>query len=380
MRQIGAAKVGFEVLHEDVGSRARRGRLHTTHGTVETPVFMPVGTQGTVKGVTPAQLHELGVEILLGNTYHLYLRPGMEVVRALGGLHKMMGWHRAILTDSGGFQVFSLRDLSKIEESGVTFVSHLDGSKQVLTPEIAVGIQETLGSDVVMAFDECPPGGAPIEAVRRAMDRTTRWARRCIDARTREDYQLFGIVQGGIDVALRRASLAALTALPFDGFALGGLSVGESREATWSTIAAIAPEMPADKARYLMGVGTPEDLLISVGHGVDMFDCVLPTRNARNGRLLTADGDLNIRNHRHRLDDRPVDAACQCYTCRNFSRGYLRHLSKAGEILFATLASLHNLHYLLDLMAQARSALDAGTFTSLSDEHLRRRAAGLAAT
>ncbi len=375
MRAFASGKVGFELLHEDSGSRARRGRLHTTHGTVETPVFMPVGTQGTVKGVTPAQLHELGVEILLGNTYHLYLRPGTEVVGALGGLHKMMGWDRAILTDSGGFQVFSLRDLSKIEESGVTFASHLDGSKQVLSPEKSIAIQEVLGSDVVMAFDECPPGGAPVEVVRRAMDRTTRWAKRCIDARTRDDYQLFGIVQGGIDIHLRRASLAALTALPFDGYALGGLSVGETREATWSTIEAVAPLMPVDKARYLMGVGTPEDLLISVGHGVDMFDCVLPTRNARNGRLLTADGDLNIRNHRHRLDDRPIDSGCSCYTCRNFSRGYLRHLSKAGEILFATLASLHNLHYLLDLMAEARQALDAGHYPAFRNAHLARRAA-----
>jgi queuine tRNA-ribosyltransferase len=366
-------KIGFEVLGEDGATRARRGRLHTLHGTVETPVFMPVGTQATVKGVTPAQLHELGVEILLSNTYHLYLRPGPEVVHALGGLHKMMGWDRAILTDSGGFQVFSLRDLSKIDENGVTFASHLDGSRHLLTPEKSIAIQETLGSDVIMAFDHCPPGQAPVPEVRAAMERTARWARRCIDARTNDRYQLFGIVQGGIDLDLRRASLADLTALPFDGYALGGLSVGESRAATWSTIAAVTPTMPVDKARYLMGVGTPEDLLVSVAHGVDMFDCVLPTRNARNGRLLTADGDLNIRNLKHRTDDRPIDAACACYTCRNFSRGYLRHLSKANEILFATLASLHNLHYLLDLMRGARAALDAGTFASYRAEHLLRR-------
>lgn len=371
--------IGFEVLHEDPHTRARRGRLHTIHGPVETPVFMPVGTQATVKGVTPAQLHELGVEILLSNTYHLYLRPGPEVVRALGGLHKMMAWDRAILTDSGGFQVFSLRDISKIEEQGVTFSSHIDGSRHLLTPEKATTFQELLGSDVVMAFDHCAPAGATERDVRAAMERTSRWARRCIDARTRSDYQLFGIVQGGIDLALREASLDALTQLPFDGYALGGLSVGETREATWATIAAIAPLMPTDKARYLMGVGTPEDLLVSVGHGVDMFDCVLPTRNARNGRLLTADGDLNIRNNVHRLDDRPVDAECGCYTCRNFSRGYLRHLSKANEILFATLASLHNLHYLLDLMRGARAALDAGTFRAYAAENLARRASGAAA-
>lgn len=368
-------KVGFEVLTTDTLSLARRGRLHTAHGTVETPVFMPVGTQGTVKGITPAQLHELGVEILLGNTYHLYLRPGTEVVSALGGLHKMMGWNRAILTDSGGFQVFSLRDLSKIEEKGVTFASHLDGSRHLLMPETSIGIQEILGSDIVMAFDECPPGGAPPADVKRAMDRTARWARRCIDARTRDDYQMFGIVQGGIDLTMRQASLADLTALPFDGYALGGLSVGESREATWSTIAAIAPTMPADKGRYVMGVGTPEDLLVSVGHGVDMFDCVLPTRNARNGRLLTADGDLNIRNNRHRLDDSPIDRACGCYTCKNgFSRGYLRHLSRANEIVFATLASIHNLHYLFDLMAGARRAIEQSTYVEYRDTLLARRA------
>ena len=369
--------IGFEVISEDTATRARRGRLHTRHGTVETPVFMPVGTQGTVKGVTPAPLHELGVEILLGNTDHLYLRPGTEVVAALGGLHQMMRWDRAILTDSGGFQVFSLRDLSRIEEQGVTFASHLDGSRHLLSPEKSIQIQEVLGSDVVMAFDHCPPGGASATDVRAAMERTARWARRCIDARTRDGYQMFGIVQGGIDLTLRRASLEDLTALPFDGYALGGLSVGESREATWSTIEAIAPLMPVNKARYLMGVGTPEDLLVSVGHGVDMFDCVLPTRNARNGRLLTADGDLNIRNHEHRLDDRPVDAACACYTCRaGFSRGYLRHLSKANEILFATLASLHNLHFLVDLMRRARAALEAGQYAAFRDENLARRAAG----
>jgi len=368
------AKVGFEVIREDRDTRARRGRLHTLHGTVETPVFMPVGTQGTVKGVTPAQLHELGVEILLGNTYHLYLRPGTEVVTALGGLHKMMGWNRAILTDSGGFQVFSLRDLSKIEEHGVKFVSHLDGSKHLLTPEKSIEIQEVLGSDVVMAFDHCPPGGASTTDVRAAMERTARWARRCIDARKADGYQLFGIVQGGIDLTLRKASLEDLASLPFDGYALGGLSVGEAREATWSTIGAIAPLMPANKARYLMGVGTPEDLLVSVGHGVDMFDCVLPTRNARNGRLLTGVGDVNIRNHQHRLSDQPVEAGCVCYTCRNFSRGYLRHLGKANEILFATLASLHNLHYLLDLMRAARAALDAGQFAAFKADKLARRA------
>lgn len=375
---IGPRGVGYELLGTDPATHARRGRLHTRHGAVETPVFMPVGTQGTVKGVTPAQLHELGVEILLGNTYHLYLRPGMEVVTALGGFHKMMGWERAILTDSGGFQVFSLRDISKIEEQGVTFASHLDGSRHLLSPEKAIAIQETLGSDVVMAFDHCPPADAAPADVQAAVARTTRWAARCVAARTRDDYQLFGIVQGGVDEALRRASLADLGAMAFDGYALGGLSVGEARDATWATMAAIGPLMPADKARYVMGVGTPEDLLHGVAAGIDMFDCVLPTRNARNGRLLTADGDLNIRNHRFRLDDTPIEAGCACYTCRHFSRGYLRHLNRANEILFATLASLHNLHYLVALMAGARAALEVGTFAAYRDARLARRASALA--
>jgi len=361
----------FELLASD--GFARRGRLHTTHGTVETPVFMPVGTQATVKAVTPAQLHDLGVEILLGNTYHLYLRPGMEVVEALGGLHKMMGWDRAILTDSGGFQVFSLRELARIDEHGVTFASHLDGSKHLLTPEKSVAIQETLGSDIVMAFDQCPPGRAEPAEVRQALERTTRWLRRSVEARRREDNALFGIVQGGIDLDLRKASLAQVTDLPCEGYALGGLSVGEARDATWSTIEAIAPLMPTDKPRYLMGVGTPEDLLVAIGAGIDMFDCVLPTRNARNGRLITADGDLNLRNHRHRLDDRPIEPGCTCYACAHFSRGYLRHLTKANEILFATLASIHNLHALLDLARQARRAIELGAYPAFKEERLRRR-------
>jgi len=366
----------FERLAQDARTHARRGRLHTAHGTVETPVFMPVGTQATVKAVTPAQLHELGVEILLGNTYHLYLRPGLEVVRALGGLHKMMGWDRAILTDSGGFQVFSLRELARLDENGVTFASHLDGSRHLLTPERSIEIQEVLGSDIMMAFDQCPPAQASTAEVRAALERTSRWLGRCVAARRREDNALFGIVQGGVDLELRRASLAQITAHPCEGFALGGLSVGESREATWATVRAIAPELPSDKARYLMGVGTPEDLLVSVAAGIDMFDCVLPTRNARNARLITADGDLNLRNHAFRLDDRPIEAGCTCYTCAHFSRGYLRHLTKANEILFATLASIHNLHALLDLMAEARRTLEAGVFQAFHDERLARRLAG----
>jgi queuine tRNA-ribosyltransferase len=367
-------KTGFELLTTDAGMpTARRGRVLTLHGAVETPVFMPVGTQGTVKALTPDQVKDLGAEIILGNTYHLYLRPGLEVVEALGGLHRMMHWDRAILTDSGGFQVFSLRDLSRIDEEGVTFASHIDGSRHRLTPERSVHIQEVLGSDIMMAFDECPPAGATDTHVRRAMERTERWARRCIEARQREGNQLFGIIQGGVDPNLRRTSLAAITALPFDGFALGGLSVGETRAATWATVRDIAPLMPVDRARYLMGVGTPEDILISVGAGIDMFDCVLPTRNARNGRLFHRDGDINIRNQKHRLEDMPVEAGCPCYTCRNFSRGYLRHLSRANEILFATLASIHNLHHLTALMAEIREAITQGRFSELQQERLARR-------
>lgn len=371
------ARFGFELLAADPGTEARRGRVTTAHGVVETPVFMPVGTLGTVKALTPAQLEELGAEIILGNTYHLYLRPGMEVVEALGGLHRMAGWTRPILTDSGGFQVFSLRDSARVEESGVTFRSHLDGSAHVLSPERAVAIQETLGSDIMMAFDECPPATAPLSVVRAAVERTTRWAKRCIAARTREDNALFGIVQGGIDRALRERSLQDLVDLPFDGLALGGLSVGESRELTWATVAALAPQLPASRPRYLMGVGTAEDLLVCVGHGVDMFDCVLPTRNARNGRVMTPEGDLNLRNNRFRTDDRPIDPACPCYTCRGFSRGYLRHLHKAEEILFSTLASLHNLAYLIELMRGARLAIEAGDYARYRDELLARRASGL---
>ncbi len=368
---------GFEVLATDPTTGARRGRVRTPHGTIETPVFMPVGTQGTVKGVTPAQLVELGAEIILGNTYHLYLRPGTEVVGALGGLHRMAAWDRAILTDSGGFQVYSLRDISKVTEDGVTFASHLDGARHTLTPEKAIAIQETLGSDIMMVFDECPPARAERSRVVAAMERTHRWARRCLDARRREDSALFGIVQGGVDLDLRRHSALTLRELPFEGLAIGGLSVGESADLTYATVAATAPLLPEGKPRYLMGVGTPEDLLTCVGHGVDMFDCVLPTRNARNGRILTSRGDLNIRNHRFRTDEQPLDPGCACYTCRHFSRAYLRHLNRSGEMLFATLATLHNLHYFLDLMARARAHIEEGSFAPWRDEALARRREGV---
>ena len=366
----------FEVLTTDASNpAARRGRMYTAHGVVETPVFMPVGTQGTVKGVTPAQLTALGAEIILGNTYHLLLRPGVEVVEALGGLHKMSGWSGPILTDSGGFQVFSLRDSAKIEESGVTFRSHIDGSKHILGPERAIAAQESLGSDIMMMFDHCPPATASPAEVRMAMERTTRWAHRCVDARRRFDNAMFAIIQGGFDEALRAQSVRDLTPLDVEGFAVGGVSIGETRALTWKIAGYTANLLPVDKPRYVMGVGTPEDLLEAVSVGVDMFDCVLPTRNARNGRLFTLDGDINIRNAIHKFSDEPVDPTCSCYTCQNFTRGYLRHLDRTNEILGATLSSIHNLHFLVSLMKQARQAIEEGHFSSWSQQILERRRA-----
>ena len=364
----------FELLERDQGpTEARIGRFETAHGAVDTPVFMPVGTQGTVKSLTPQHLKELGAEIILGNTYHLYLRPGMEVVSHLGGLHAMSGWQGPILTDSGGFQVFSLRESSSISEEGVLFRSHLDGSKHLLTPEKAISIQETLGSDIMMAFDECPSAEASDQGIRDAVDRTTRWARRCIDARTRDDNALFGIIQGGFNPDERKRSAEALLKLPFEGYAIGGLSIGEGREITRKMVSVSAKLLPMDKPRYLMGVGTPEDLLHSVGAGVDMFDCVLPTRNARNAKLFTSHGDINIRNAAFRMDERPVEPGCTCYTCQNFSRAYLRHLDRAKEILFATLASIHNLHVLINMMRQARAHISEGTFDKWRIEVLTKR-------
>jgi queuine tRNA-ribosyltransferase len=370
-----SAAFRFERLCVDPGgTQARRARLYTAHGCIDTPVFMPVGTQGTVKGLSPLQLEVLNAEIILGNTYHLYLRPGTEVISLLGGLHSMMAWNRPILTDSGGFQVFSLRDRSTITENGVTFQSHIDGSEHLFTPEKAVEIQEVLGSDIMMAFDECPPSEADTRRMRSAMERTSRWAKRCIDARTREDSALFGIVQGGFDQSLREESARSLCDLPFDGYALGGLSVGEARPLTHATIAVATPHLPADKPRYLMGVGTPEDLLVSVGLGVDMFDCVLPTRNARNGRIMGPTGDFNLRNAQFRRDAKPLVDGCTCYTCSHFTRAYLRHLMVAQEILYSTLATIHNLHYLLDLMACARRRIEEGDFGAWRDEVLSKRA------
>jgi len=349
----------FRVLARDGGARA--GVLSTAHGDVQTPVFMPVGTQATVKAVSSGDLRELGAEIVLGNTYHLALRPGAASVRELGGLHRFMAWRRAILTDSGGFQVFSLRERRKVDEDGVTFRSHLDGSEQRLTPEIAMAIQADLGSDIAMAFDECPPANAPNAEIDAAMARTTRWAARSLEAPRAPGQLRFGIVQGAVDLARRRAHLAAISALPFDGFALGGLGVGEPPDVMHAVVDAIAPEMPEQSARYLMGVGTPADLLAGIAAGIDMFDCVMPTRNARNGQLFVRGGRVNIGNTRHRHDPEPIDAGCPCECCANYSRAYLSHLFHAKELLYYRLATVHNLRHYLDLMAGARAAITNGT-------------------
>jgi queuine tRNA-ribosyltransferase len=342
---------------------ARAGLLETAHGVIETPIFMPVGTAGTVKGLTVGELAAppLDAHVILGNTYHLYLRPGLDVVRAHGGLHSFIGWDRPILTDSGGFQVFSLSELSQIDDDGVTFRSHIDGSPHRLTPERSMEIQETLGSDIAMAFDQCPPGDAEPGLVERAMARTTAWARRCLEAPRARGQALFGILQGGTDLDLRRRHLDEIGRMPFDGIALGGFSVGEPIPAMHATLDAFAHQLPEDRPRYLMGVGTPEDIRRAVAAGVDMFDCVLPTRNARNGQLFTSEGKLVISHARHRLDTGPIDPACPCETCERHSRAYLRHLFFAREILYARLATLHNLTYYLGVVRDLRRKIVAGT-------------------
>jgi queuine tRNA-ribosyltransferase len=350
--------VRFELLHEDgSGTRARRGRLHTPHGPVETPIFMPVGTVGSVKGVGPDDLLRLDAQIILGNTYHLMLRPGEELVGAMGGLHRFISWERPLLTDSGGFQVFSLSEKRKITEEGAAFQSHLDGRRYLLTPERSMEIQETLGADVIMAFDECPPAKSERAYMEQSLARTTRWLHRCVNAWSRERSSLFGIVQGGLHEDLRRSHAEQVCSVELPGYALGGYSVGETPEAMHAGVAYAAPLLPRDKPRYLMGVGTPLDLVTCVAAGVDMFDCVLPTRCARNGLLFTSEGKLVIRNAAYARDERPADPGCTCYTCRNFSRAYLRHLFAAGEILAMRLNTLHNLHYFLSLMDQVRRAI-----------------------
>jgi queuine tRNA-ribosyltransferase len=358
----------FEIVASD--GTARAGVIETGHGRIETPIFMPVGTAGTVKAMTPQDLVErVNAQIILGNTYHLYLRPGLEIIKLHGGLHRMMGWERPILTDSGGYQVFSLEELRKIREDGVEFQDHISGSRHLFTPERVIEIQETLGSDIMMAFDECPPAGASEEYMRASMARTTRWETRCLKARTRPDLSLFGILQGGIKEHLRREHAEALCELPFEGFAIGGLSVGEATAAMYDTVEFTTPMMPAHKPKYLMGVGKPDDLVECIARGIDMFDCVIPTRNARNGQCFTSQGVVVIRNARYATDLGPLDPACGCYTCTHFTRAYLRHLTKSKEMLAAQLCTLHNLHYFLDLVGQARRAIIEGRFEAFRREY-----------
>ena len=366
----------FELLATD--GPARRGRITLNHGVVETPIFMPVGTYGAVKAMSPRELDEAGAQIILGNTFHLWLRPGLQVFEKFGGLHRFNGWHKPILTDSGGFQVWSLGALRKIGEEGVRFASPINGDRLMLTPEESMRIQHALGSDIAMIFDECTPyatDGVPTshDAAAQSMRLSLRWARRSRDEfdRLANPNALFGIVQGGMHESLRDESLAGLVDIGFHGYAIGGLSVGEPKEDMLRVLAHMAPRLPADRPRYLMGVGTPEDLVDGVAAGVDMFDCVLPTRNARNGWLFTRYGDLRLRNARFREDTRPIDEDCGCYACRNFSRAYVHHLQKVDEILGARLATIHNLHYYLTLMREMREAIAAGGF----DEFRRRFAA-----
>ncbi len=352
----------FKVHHRCIDSRARTGRIQTSHGVFETPVFMPVGTLATVKAVSPDELEEIGAGIVLANTYHLYLRPGHETVREMGGLHRFMAWKRSILTDSGGFQVYSLATLRTITDEGVVFRSHIDGSEHFIGPEKAMDIQEALGADIAMAFDECPPHPSEHEYVAEAVRRTTRWARRCRERGVGDGQALFGIVQGGAFRDLRQKSAEDLLALDFDGYALGGLSVGEDKETRERVIAETVPALPPDRPVYLMGVGTPEDIVEGVRLGVDMFDCVMPTRNARNGSLFTNEGRISIKNAAYARDERPVQDGCGCYTCNRFSRAYLRHLFLSREILAYRLNTIHNLYYYAGLMEGIRAAILGDAF------------------
>ena len=352
----------FELLKRD--GPARRGRLHFARGVVDTPAFMPVGTYGTVKGMLPSQVRDTGAQILLGNTFHLMLRPGTAIIARHGDLHDFMGWDGPILTDSGGFQVFSLGEMRKIREEGVEFRSPVDGDKVFLSPESSMEVQRILGSDIVMVFDECTPYPATPEQARQSMELSMRWAARCKAAHGDSPAALFGIVQGGMYPELRRESLDCLKEIGFDGYALGGLSVGEPKEEMLAILDATAPLLPEDHPRYVMGVGTPEDLVDAVARGIDMFDCVLPTRNARNGWLFTSTGTLKLRTSRFREDLRPLDENCDCYTCKNFSRSYLYHLDKCREMLGAQLNTLHNLHFYQRLMADLRAAIEAGTLAA----------------
>jgi queuine tRNA-ribosyltransferase len=371
----------FQLLKTDLSTAARRGRLSTLHGQIETPIFMPVGTQGTVKALTPAQIRETGAQIILGNTYHLNLRPGSELVRDLGGLHKFMGWDGPILTDSGGFQVFSLAKLREIRDDGIAFASHIDGQKLFLGPREVMTIQANLGSDIAMVIDECPPWPCTREECRLAIDRSLRWAQQCKQIATDNSFlgsghHVFAIIQGSTFDDLRREAAESLAALDFPGYAVGGVSVGEPEPEMLKQVAAAIPFMPADKPRYTMGLGTPPQILKMIALGVDLFDCVHPTRVARNGAAFTQDGLINLRNERYRTDPKPLVEGLDNYTCRHFSRAYLRHLVMAGEILASTLISLHNVHFYLDLMAQARAHIEAGDYASWHRAWIERFEAG----
>lgn len=372
----------FELLKTE--GHARRGRLTLNHGVVETPIFMPVGTYGTVKGVMPSSLEDMGAQIILGNTFHLWLRPGLDVLKQFGGLHRFEGWNKPILTDSGGFQVWSLGEMRKISEEGVKFASPVNGDKLFLTPEVSMQVQHVLNSDIVMQFDECTPyetkGHITTEKEAQvSMELSLRWARRCLDEfnRLQNPNALFGIVQGGMFEHLREHSLNALVELDLPGYAIGGVSVGEPKAEMQRIMAHTPHRLPVNKPRYLMGVGTPEDLVEGVAGGVDLFDCVMPTRNARNGHLFTRFGDLKIRNARHKTDEGPIDMTCSCPACKGFSRAYLHHLDRCGEMLGPMLASIHNLHYYLNLMKEVRAALDEGRFEAFAAQFRADRARGV---
>ncbi len=365
--------MSFTLNKKDKDTQARLGVMQTPHGEVKTPVFIPVGTQGTVKALSPDELTSEGVEMILGNTYHLYLRPGHEIIKKLGGLHKFINWSGPILTDSGGFQVYSLNELNKLTEEGVLFKSHLDGSEHLLTPERAIEIQEALGADIIMTLDECTPYPVSHEAALQSMKLTTRWARRCKDAKTREGQALYGIVQGGVFNDLRMESANQLVEIGFDGYAVGGLSVGEGADEMCRVLEETMPCLPEDKTRYLMGVGMPEDLVEGVTRGIDMFDCVLPTRNARNGMLFTSSGKLVIKNTQYADDPLPVEEDCTCYTCRNFSRAYLRHLYMSKEILSSRLNAIHNISYYMKLMSEIRKAINEERFLEFKREFYSKR-------